>query len=100
KAKGTQGDQGCGRSVSGNRRAEQDGRQYHCRQEGRKPPRNVPRPRDREGRSGSPTNERRFLRNLFMRGPLKEPVTFLDHLERSKRLLRLVVIVQLPRQIR
>jgi hypothetical protein len=35
-----------------------------------------------------------------MWGPLKKPVTLLDHLERSKRLLRLVVIIQLPRQIR
>ena len=35
-----------------------------------------------------------------MRGPLEEPVAFPDHLERSKRLLPLVVIVQLPRQIR
>jgi hypothetical protein len=34
-----------------------------------------------------------------MRRLLIEPVTFLDHLEGSERLLGLIVVIELPRQI-
>ena len=47
-----------------------------------------------------PADERRLRRDLLVRRVLIEPVALVHHLERSERLLRLIVVVEVPWQIR